>query len=531
MKPLARIAVSALAAVACTSTSLSPAQPAETIVALDGGTRDGSLGEGRAPDSRADPLRCDFAECHIADETKCDGDQVRVCTFTEAGCGAWANGELCSDKGNVCRSANSVSACASPSAQQTQWLSNIKDTIALLERELAIAPQLKTDTDALYKKVERQLLKSPDALRSFSTAIRTVSLAYPDGHLFLGPENSCGTSANPYGSTSVVGACAQPYGAHAIVTHVTSTNPLGLTPGDQIVGINGKRNADMMRVALEQPLCASSSASLSNARYIAATSLFAFVQMGTKVEIQHLNGSVETKTILELSPIISCQDTYGRIGNFAARGGLRPDGVGVIRLVSLYKQAATFEEADALLHDEIDAAFAIVKNAPTLIWDLRANAGGSSLVGLEIVAGMNSVTAGTSVAAYDYRTPGTSTYESPYVYKIPSSVRYRYTGKVAVLIDGLTTSAGDYTALAAKRFGIPLVGAPTSASYGGGVSNVLVGRDPSVIAGVNQYRGLTVLGEAMEGKSVFPDVALDLSPTDLAAGRDTVMEAAIASAR
>ena len=516
LKYAVALALSASLVLACSSSTGAGAILPAAELKDDGGT------------STVDPLACDVAPCHVEGEMRCNGDTVQTCIFTPGGCGSLVASTVCSATGSVCRSG----ACVVPSAQQTQWLSNLKETITLLERELGNAPALAVDTDALYTRVSSHLLGSPDEPRSFATALRQISLAYPNGHLLVGAEGLCGTEANPYGEHSRIGACTQPYQDHAVVSYVGSDNPLGLVPGDEIVGIGGATGAAMIRASLEQPLCHNGSASVSNSRYQAATSLFATIAVGDTVDIKHLTGAVETKTLSRRAAApIACRDPFGRPSNFVAQASSRPDGVAVIRVPSLYKEGVPQQQVFEATRQEILRAFQSVHSAHTIIWDLRANSGGASHAGMEIVSGMRSRAPGTVIAAYDVRKPGTAQYSGHYDFAMPDAGELVYTGKVAMLIDGLSISAADYTALAAKRFGVPLVGAPASGSYGGGVPIKFVGTAPRVLLAVDPYRGLAIDGTGLEGKSVEPDFAVELSPTDLARGIDSVLEASIAHAR
>jgi C-terminal processing protease CtpA/Prc len=460
-------------------------------------------------------------------EAVCDGDDVRTCVVE----GGTATSKLtpCERGSQVCR----AGACASISQEQRDWVAAVDLTIASIEGVAGLAPELAVDTKALSSRLTREIFHAEPAAVAFYRALRQVALAYPIGHLAVMARDACGTLEHPFTHESRLGVCVQPYRDHAVVSYVSPSNPLGLVAGDEIVGVDGKVGAAMMEASLTQPLCGSSWASESNRRYVAATSLFAGAKSGMRVELKHLDGTTETKVVDKTTSSVWCSDPFARPWEPLASSYVRPDGIGVIRVASFSLGAAgaalSFEQLMAQIRAQLATAFDAVKTAPGLVWDLRANAGGSTYNGLEIVSGTAGAKVGTETGAYRTRNPGTTTFTDRDAIVLSASSAFSYAGKVAMVTDGLTISAADYTARAAKlASNIVLVGAPTAGAYGGGTNAADVGAKVSVLLSADPYRGEDKLGARLEGQSVEPSVAVELDPHDLAKGIDTVLEAAVA---
>lgn len=419
---------------------------------------------------------------------------------------------------------------AAPSPQQIAWAQTLRQAIDAIDVNTAVAPSARVDRTALYARLERELFAAPETPAALIGALRKASLAYPSGHLgFHTDDNSCWSGGDvAFASTSRAGACTQPYGDHAVVTTAAPTSVL--EAGDEILAVDGKRGEEMLTASLEQPMCSASSASPSNRRYTAATSLFALAKPGMTVEVKHVDGSVETKTITEASQVFSCRDPFGGATNFVARSTMRGD-VGIVRVANFntrQQPGETLEASQERMHAELVAAFEQVKNARAIVWDLRANGGGTTPFGLEIVAGFPGAREGAPAGTYQGRYAGTNVFKPPYTYRVPARGAFAYDGKVAMLIDGLTISAADYTARAAKlATSAILVGAPAAGAYGGGGETVTVGAFPAVVVRTDPWLGVEEDGSVLEGKGTEPTIAVELEPKDLARGVDTVLERAL----
>ncbi|MBX3229188.1 MAG: hypothetical protein KIT84_18800 [Labilithrix sp.] len=419
---------------------------------------------------------------------------------------------------------------SAPSPQQIAWAQSLRATIDAIDVNTAVAPSARVDRTALYARLEQELFAAPEAPAAFIGALRKATLAYPSGHLgFWTNDNACWSGGDvALASTTKLAACTQPYGDHAVVS-VAGPGSI-LKAGDEVLAVDGRRGEEMLTASLEQPMCTSASASPSNRRYTAATSLFALAKPGMQIEVKHVDGTIETKTVTAVTQPLECRDAFGRDTRFVAKSWMQGD-VGVVRVPSFntpQRDGETMEQAQERMHAELVAAFEQVKHARAIVWDLRNNGGGTTPFGLEIVAGFPGARAGAAAGTYRGRHAGTNVFRDPYTYRLPARGVFAYDGKVAMLIDGLTISAADYTARAAKLASdAVLLGAPAAGAYGGGGETVTVGQFPSVVVRTDPWLGVEDDGSVLEGKGTEPTIAVELEPEDLARGVDTVMERAL----
>lgn len=439
----------------------------------------------------------------------------------------------CATEGVETGSAESNIDAPPPSLKKIAYAQTLRAAIDAIDAQTAIAPSAGVDRTALYARLEKEIFAGSESPATLVSALRKAELEYPSGHLgFSLNDGSCWNRSDiGFASSSRLGACTQPYKDHAVVS---SAAPGGLLrAGDEILAVDGKRGAEMMQAALEQPMCTMSSASESNRRFMAGTSIFAVARVGMTVEVKHIDGTIETKTVAPTDMKgMSCRDAFGAPMDYVAKARRQGD-IGIIRvpaLSSAQQEGETLEQTQTRVRAELLAAFEEVKDAKGIIWDLRANGGGTSMFGIEIVAGLAGAQANVPVGSYRFRVAGTNTFYEAQTYRVPERGAYAYDGKVAFLIDGLTISAADYTARAAKlASNAILVGQPTSGSYGGGGQGVDVGANPAVHLRTDPYLGVSEDGQSViEGQGTEPTIAVELEPKDLAEGRDTVLERALA---
>ncbi len=408
----------------------------------------------------------------------------------------------------------------------------LKQAIAEVDGRTGLALDFKVDTAKLEARALGLLgTGGKDADEGFDLGVRAILAAYPAGHLQIYPKDvtRCGTPELPIVNTSVVGACTQPYGDHAVVTVAGKSNPLELVAGDEILGIDDKTGPAMLDDAFARPMCRSGSPSASNRRTSSAASIFAGVQVGSKVTIKHVDGSVETKTLASLTAPASCRDPFSR-GRYAAKATTQPDGTAVLHIPSFVPanadtDPAALDKFNATIRAEIEK----VKSAPRLVIDVRGNSGGATPAGLAIAAGMPGAKL-SEIAKCRSRKPHSTSWENDFVYTLdPSTAELTYSGKVAVLVDGNSFSATDYFARTMRlATSAVIIGRPNAGGYGGSTDKFQIETGPGLVVYPDPWRCTdSTSGEPLEGQSVKLDVEEDLSPSDLAKGIDTDVAAAI----
>lgn len=413
------------------------------------------------------------------------------------------------------------------------WAAALHEAIFEIDGRTGLGPDLKVDTTKLEADALGLLRTGgADLDEGFWLAVRKVHHAYPVGHLQIYPLDTkkCGTPELPTQATSFVDACTQPFEDHAVVTVVGSTNPLGLAPGDEIVEVDGKQGQAMLDASFEHPMCGAGSTNAASRRALSATSLLGTIHAGSTITVKHRDGKIDVKTVDKLAKPKPCSDPFGRVATTAATATLRPDGAAVLRIPSFFPR--DFDESDPegsidRFTNAIKAEFDKVKDAPMLVIDVRANSGGATLVGLAIAGGMPGMKAGP-IAQCRERVPHEATYTSDFGYELTGDPRFAYTGRVAVLSDGMAFSATDYF-IRTMRLATDavLVGRPQAAAYGGSTGEVKIDKGPGLLVVPDPWRCTDPSGKTLEGDSVKLDIEQDLSPSDLAQGRDSDLEVAI----
>jgi len=225
-----------------------------------------------------------------------------------------------------------------------------------------------------------------------------------------------------------------------------------------------------------------------------------------------------------------------------------PEGIGWLK-VTMFPGAVGIDLAHML-----DTAFAHLRDSTRLIVDLRGNTGGG-IGGLRL---MSYLTPGKTEVGYSLtrsrKERGYAREKLPRFGRIPAhkatlfwlALRYgfidksilvvteglgaqRFHGRVIILVNEHTSSAGEMVAAFAEENGLAtIVGKRTAGRLLSG-SAFKVGF--GYIVGLPVAAYLTWQGRLIEGKGVSPSVPVELSPKELAAGEDTQMQKALGLAR
>jgi C-terminal processing protease CtpA/Prc len=281
----------------------------------------------------------------------------------------------------------------------------------------------------------------------------------------------------------------------------------------------------------------------SGRRYAGAASFFGAVPAGMKLVVRAPDGSVRDVTVPAESDAqaTDCTDPFSRDRAIYAEAKVRPDGVAVIRLPSFFpfdKQfptTATQAELEAFVaayQAEIQKVFDTVKSAPGIVWDTRGNTGGITSVGAAITGGFPS--ARTTAVSYcrdriDGAFPIAYSPQHYAIYGVEPGGPFAYAGKVAVVTDGLAYSAGDYfPRFVAKASDVPVVGSASAGAYGGGHIEIAVDGPPKLEANYDPTACFDAVTNApLEGAPLAPKVPVEYDPSDLSAGKDTIVERAV----
>lgn len=476
--------------------------------------------------------------------TRCDGDRISTCENHVFSPSVACEGDA------VCRQ----DTCRAPTTKQLAQAKELGEMLSYLRANTAWHAPL--DWSGLEQAGRRQILGGDGTDRAYFGALYKAFVAVPQGHqgLYLSGAGakSCGRLV-PYPGYSQRGACGRPHAKGIIVTNAKASNILGVKKGDVITRVGSASARDLLGVLWERPMCATSRPNTSFRDATTAASFIDLLEKGDEVEIESSDGSKRTVTAPDaplggnLQAALNCQDPFGRRTDVAVESEIRADGIGVIRLPGFTDAEQEFPENPTQAQYEaykdafeakIKVAFDKVKSAPGLVWDIRGNGGGLTMVGLNIASGFPGANANT-LSYCTSRVPDTDPPQfnaMPYAtYALtPAETKFAYAGKVAIVIEGLNYSAADYFPLAVKsRTTAKVVGAATAGAFGAVSDSKQFSRGElpfNVSVDLNRCVDATD-GSPLEGRSVAPQIAVDYDAVDLAAGQDTVLERAVAEVK
>jgi len=483
---------------------------------------------------RPDPKVAERA-CETTGVTRCEGAKVQTCEDRGDGGTAWSAAVECPGD-QSCRE----EACQDPTERQQTQAKSIDALVDALAKYSAWHEAV--DAAAVKNRERSSIVKGDGADATFFAAAWRTMNAFPQGHQSLSAagRNVCGKSMAVQQS-SRFGVCGRPAKDGLAVTHASAANKLGLRVGDVVVSADGESGTAMLEAAYARPVCGGVFPAASGRQYAGAASFFGSVPAGTKLVVRAVDGSTREVVVPpDADPALTdCTDPFARNRAVYAEAQTRPDGVAVIRLPSFFPHDKPFptdpseyEAFRAAYEAEIVKVFETVKSAPAIVWDARGNTGGLTLVGLAIVSGFPSARA-TQLSFCRTRAEGSSppSFDPPKYaeYAITPGGPFTYAGKVAVLTDGLAYSAGDYFPFAAiKASNVPVFGSATAGAFGGGSSRVELDGPPPLVASYDVTGCFDAsTAKPLEGNPPVPTVAVDYEPSDLSAGKDTVLERAV----
>ena len=504
-----------------------------------------------------DPTSDTDDETDTDDSTGETGEPPHECELDEPGtCEDETSGQACEEVDGVrqwvdveCDEDTTCVLGGCASAVQLEFIQQLTDYVDGVFAGTALAADV--DWDNLYIEGQWRVVSGDDSADTLFRAARALQLQIPQGHQWVrfGP-GLCGSpDGMPYTQQTFYGACGRISGDGVIVTVAADENPLGLLPGDRIVGTSRwEEGEDFLNQVAHEPLCSSLTPSNPNAlRRQAAGDLLGLINEGDMVTIIDPDGEtreVEAPARLAEDPVGWCLNPIeGGFSSFEAQLTMRPDGIAVIRVPHFgpsetpFPNPLTAEAYYQWVSDYVDRLANVMSMIPDdapIIWDARSNSGGAAEVPLAIVAGMPGANRVQISEGYQ-RLDGTDPFEftddplPTFSFEVPDDDRLNHNAPTAVLVDYSTTSAADFFAWGAKEFSDAIVvGTPGTANYGfGGLGAVVLEGSVGVLAYRNDpLQSRMMDGTPLEGVEVVPDIVVEYDPADLAGGVDTVLEAA-----
>ena len=401
------------------------------------------------------------------------------------------------------------------------------------------------DWEKLKADGKKAIFEGDGSSDSFFAALYGAFVSVPQGHQGLYLASGCGTKV-PMMAYAQRGACGRPHANGIVVTHARAGNPLGLVAGDVVTKVGTLAGRGVLTELAARPMCVTSRPDESFTQTSTAATFADLLREGETIEVTSVNGAKRTVTVGKrpgktLQDAVECSDPFARDRSIPVESFVRPDGIAVIRLPGFIDPEQTFptsgSEEDYLAYKaafetKIKTAFDKVKDARAIIWDVRGNGGGLTMVGLGIASGFPGATAG-EISYCQAREQGSSpaTFDSfKYAeYALEPGGQFAFAGKVAVLIDGMNYSAADYFPLAIKsKTSALLVGTPSAGAFGATSDSKIFAGPPKFTVAVDLNRcSLASNDTPLEGHGVEPHIVVEYDANDLAAGKDTVLERAV----
>ena len=401
-------------------------------------------------------------------ESRCEGDAIATCSGGAFGAPVACDGDA------ICK----AGACVEPTAEQRAQAAELASMLGFLEETTAWHGPI--DWAGLERDGRLAIFRGDGGAQDYFAALFRAFVRVPQGHQGLYLARGCGKTVPSIGYASRC-ACGRPHPRGVVVTYARAGNPLGVSAGDLVVRVGETGGRAVLDELADRPACVTSRPSASYRDASVAATFADLVRAGEVLEIESPGGERREVTVPAGAPPstlgVSCADPLGRDTSVPVESYVRPDGVGVIRLPGFTDPEQTFPSTGADIEAyrakfvaKIQAAFDAVKSAPAIVWDVRGNGGGLTLVGLEIASGFPGAQGG-EVSYCQARVVGS---EPPAFdplryaqYALTPGGAFAYAGKVAVLIDGLDYSAADYFPLVAKaKTSARLVGAATAGGFG-----------------------------------------------------------------
>ncbi len=475
-------------------------------------------------------------ECPSVDAVRCrDGGARQICALV-GGALRWsppidcATDEACVD-----------GICGPPSAVQLAQAAALDEMIDQLSAQTSYPYSY--DKAAILAAGHLAIIHGDGSEGAYLQAMWEAFLSIPEGHQSMLLKSGCGTKL-PSAYESRLGVCGRQHPDGLIITVAKQGNLLGLQKGDKIVAAGDESGAALLLAAHHRARCASTFPSVAGQREDGAAGFFATVPSGLALTVEATDGTQRQVVVPTArdKTALWCSEVFGRSTQTVAEATTLPDGTAVIRVPSWVPFDESFPTDPSLYDDyrmrfqaRIKTVFDTVKDAPRLVWDVRGNQGGMTLVALAIASGMPGAQSTVAthctarLAATDPPMFDTTAYAQ---YALTPGGDFLYSGKVAVLIDGLGYSATDYFAHFVREATTSIVvGAPTAGGYGGSSGSFDITSTPPALTfyyDVNRcVRDDT--SAPLEGHGVEPTLAVSYDPADLAGERDTVLAAAIAA--
>ena len=377
------------------------------------------------------------------------------------------------------------------------------------------------DWDSLYVATLPRAAAAPTTEAYYRLLMETIARLH-DGHSNVNPPAALSDRfyARPAFRTRLMG------GTVAVVdVYDDALRAQGIVPGTELVAIEGEPVRAYAERAVRPFQSASTVQSLDLWTY--GFMLLAGPPGPVTLTLRDAAGATFQRTVQRLSSAeLETSGLGARMQQPPFSFRMLPGNVAYVALNSFSTDAAA---------DQFIAAFPEISQAEAIVFDVRTNGGGNSAVGWHVLATLTDQPFPVSswrtlnyIPTYRAWGRQTTTLDET-DQTFPADGARLFTGPVAVLTSARTFSAAEDFAVAFDAMGRGLlVGEATGGSTGQPLPFALPGGGS---ARVTTKRDTYPDGRDFVGVGILPDVPVTPTLDDLRAGRDVVLEAALAAVR
>jgi C-terminal processing protease CtpA/Prc len=208
------------------------------------------------------------------------------------------------------------------------------------------------------------------------------------------------------------------------------------------------------------------------------------------------------------------------------RSGYRQRTVRGTPVFSVLPDGYGYMDLARLTIPQVDEAFELVKDTPAIIFDMRGYPHGTAWVIAPRLAEKKTAVARFQRPELHALMPDQPSIKMFYQYTEPASGKWRYTGKIVVLIDENAISQAEHTCMFLESVAdVTFIGSPTNGANGDVTATILPGGITTTFTG-HDVRHAD--GRQLQRVGIQPDIRIEPTIKGIRKGKDEVLERAIA---
>jgi carboxyl-terminal processing protease len=390
------------------------------------------------------------------------------------------------------------------------------------------------DWGVVHDEVAAQITGATTRLQAEWAMARGVA-RIEDGHTLYSSTYLCELDPGFSFAISNLGACATEIDGSLFVYRAIppgaapTASDTGLVAGDEVLAVDGRDVEQLLADLDAQPRCFQAASTPAQLRARLVQSVLFRADTDSVITVRHADGSEEELPISFAEQVIDCDGRVGTAPDELFAGGVEVallEGDVAFVHFPFFGSYVGNDFVDGPIHEGLRAAFEQIASleppARGVVLDLRNNGGGYVSVYMALASWL-----------YDAPTPlfqcrnksgpAHDDHGAPFSQTAEPDGFLQLDTPMVVLTGATSFSAADFTPMFLSRTGrATTMGRPTGGGFGSGSGEEL-GAD---YIGYSNILCSDLNGALLEGHPPDVDVLAEYTPEDLAAGRDTLVEAA-----